>query len=426
MPVRLRIGKRNPVFFGWWVVFAALIGLLFGSYSTFSGITFGLFVKPLEASFGWSRSEISLALSISNAAIVVLAPFLGGLIDRYGVRRILLTAMVLFGLTVCSMSLLTSSLWHFYAMYLLIPLAGVGTLPTTFTRTIMNWFDRQRGLALGIALSGFGVAGVVAPPVIQQLISTLGWRQTYIVMGIAVLVIGWSTIFLLFREHPNEMDLSQNGTGGNLQRPRAYPAGLSLREGLKHRAFWLISTGFLLMGIAGMGLITHFVAMLTDRGLSPAGAAWLFSLLGMTIIVGRVACGYLVDRLFAPYVGAVFLMGPAIGLAVLALDHGTSPAFLAAVLLGLGIGAEFDLLSFFVSRYFGLKAYGKIYGFMYGAFQVGAGIGVVLMGAAFDHLGSYTAGLWLLCACMVAAAGLVVRLGPYRFGVEDENGFAAA
>jgi predicted MFS family arabinose efflux permease len=311
-------------------------------------------------------------------------------------------------------------------MYLLIPLFGVGTLPTTFTRTILNWFDSQRGLALGIALSGFGVAAVVAPPLIQNLISTLGWRQTYLVMGIVVLVIGWSTIYVLFREHPYEMGLSPDGVRGDLQRSRTHPPGLALSEGLRDRAFWLISAGFVLLGISGTGFLAHFVAMLTDRGLSPTNAAWTFSLFGIAIIVGRIGCGYLIDRFFAPYVGAVFLIGSATGLALLALGYGTSPALLAAILLGLGLGAEFDLLSFFISRYLGLRNYGKIYGFIYAAFMVGSGIGVVLMGLAYDGLGSYTTGLWLLCACMAVAAGIVARLGPYRFGEGHEDALAAA
>jgi MFS family permease len=419
-------GKRDPIFFGWWVVAASLVGLSFGSYSTFIGVSFGLFFKPLEASFGWSRSEISFAFLICNASIVLLAPVLGGLIDRFGVRQILLTATALFGLTVCSMSLLTSSLWHFYLMYLIIPLFGVGTLPSTYTRVILNWFDRQRGLALGIALSGFGVAAVIAPPLIQQLIATVGWRQTYLVMGVVVLVIAWPTIYLLFREHPNEMGLYPDGMAGGSQTLAIHASGYTLDKELKQRAFWMIATGFVLMGIAGTGFLAHFVATLTDRGFSPAISAWIFSLFGITIIIGRIGCGYLVDRFFAPYVGTVFLIGAAIGLAILALSDGILPAILAAILLGLGLGAEFDLLSFFISRYLGLKNYGKIYGFIYAAFQVGSGIGVMLMGVSFDHRGSYTIGLWLLSACMLTAAGIVFRLGPYRFGATDRDSHAVA
>ena len=405
-------------FFGWWVVFAAFAGIFFG-LSTFIGVTFGLFLKPLAAEFGWSRTEISFGLTLCAYTIAVLAVGFGQLIDRFGARRVILPAVFLFGGTVCAMSLLTSSIGWFYGMYLLIALTGLGTLPTGYTRVILNWFDRRRGLALGIALSGIGISGMVLPPVLQHLIATHGWRSTYLVMGLAVLLVSLPLIYSLLREHPRSMGLRADGarheTSPAPEPAAAVPEGLTMRESLLDRSFWIVIVAFALLGLGGTGVIAHMMALFTDRGLSPALATSAISLFSLFVIVGRVSCGFLVDRFFAPYVGVAFLAGPALGVALLALDHSTAGVFAAAVLLGLGLGAEFDLLSYFISRYLGLLAYGKIYGAMYGGFQVGAGIGPLVMGLSFDRSGSYFAGLWILFACICVAVLLVSRLGPYRY-----------
>ncbi len=419
--------SNRLVFFGWWVVFASFFGMLFGSYSVFIGVTFSLFVKPLEAAFGWTRTEISLALTLCTYTIVVLAPFMGALIDRYGARQILLTSMALLGFAIAGLSQLTESLWLLYTLYLFIALVGSGTIPTTFSRALLNWFDRKRGLALGIALSGIGLASIILPPLIQHSISTLGWRATYLAMGASVMLLAWPVVFFWFRDQPSAMGLQPDGTldeSGSSKVAGQGTPGLSFAEALKAGDFWLIFSAFVLLGLGGTGILIHLMAMLTDRGMSPSSAAYVFSLFGLTVILGRVSCGYLVDRYFAPHVAIVFLAGPAAGIALLALDSGTSGVYLAAVLLGLGLGAEFDLLSYFISRYLGLKVYGKIYGLMYSAFSLGAGIGPLLMGLSYDRLGDYTVGLWCLFVAVCGAVVLISRLGIYRFGVADSIGSA--
>ncbi len=413
--------SRPTLFFGWWVVFAACFGMLFGSYSVFIGVTFALFVKPLAAAFDWSRTEISLALTLCTYTIVILAPLIGHLIDRHGARRILLISMAFLGFAITALSQLTGSLWLFYALFLCIAVAGAGTIPTTFSRALLNWFDRKRGLALGIALSGIGVAGIILPPGIQHLITPLGFSSTYQVMGAAVMFLAWPVVYWLFRDHPASMGLLPDGEQDDSRSSQAVEQdvpGLSFSESIRVREFWLIFAGIALLGLGGTGILIHFAALLTDRGMSPPEAALVFSLFGLTVIIGRVSCGYLVDRFFAPYVAVGFLLGPAIGIALLALTDGLSLVHLVAVLMGLGFGAEFDLLSYFISRYLGLKVYGKIYGLMYSAFSLGAGIGPLLMGLSFDRLGDYTTGLWYLFAAICIAIVFFGKLGPYRYGVE--------
>lgn len=406
-----RLNKR--LYYGWWVVAAAVVGMIFG-YSTLLGVTFGLFIKPLSAEFGWSRTEISFAVTICSVLVIVLSPLLGVLIDRFGVRRVLLPGLFIFGLTVCAISFLTSSLWHFYLMYVLIPVAGLATLPTTYSRVILNWFDKKRGLALGIALSGIGISGIIAPPFIQHIISTFDWRMAYLVMGGMVLVVGWPIIFAVFKEAPSDKEVFAERTGNDIKQDEEHLAtpGFQFSEVVKQQSFWLMTVSFVLIGISTSGVVLHLIPLLTDRGIAPDKAAGMVSLLGIWLIIGRVFCGYLVDRFFAPLVAALFLTGPVIGLVFLALDFQVLIP-LTICLFGLGFGAEFDLMSYLVSRYLGLQAYGKTYGIMYSAFSIGSGTGVTAMGWTFDRFGEYTPGLWCLAVCMTFGIILIAILGPY-------------
>ena len=416
----------KKIFFGWYVVAASTVGLILG-LSTFIGISFGLFLKPLSASFGWSRTEISFALTLSTFAVIALAPFVGRLIDRFGVRRMLLPSIGAFGLSVCGLYLLTGSIYHFYAMFLLISVAGVITLPTSYTRVILNWFDRKRGIALGIALSGVGIGAVIMPPAIQYLISHWGWREAYLAIGLAALLISLPTMIWLLRERPEDMCLHADG-GISLQvdvdkSQTESKGGLSLRESLSQRTFWLLVIIFLLMGIATIGTSAHLMPLLTDRGIPGLRAAAMISILGIALIVGRVVCGWLVDRFFAPYVASGFLGGAALGLFILATGAQGPLAIAALVLFGLGFGAEFDLMSYLVSRYLGLLAYGQIYGIVYAVFCAGAGAGPLIMGHYYDISESYTTGLYLFTACAVAAGLLALLFGPYRlFNLETAVG----
>ena len=145
--------SRPVIFYGWYNILTTFFGMAL-SYAMFTVFAFGTFVKPLENEFGWQRGELSFALTMTNIAVVIASPLLGFIIDRIGVRRVLIPSIILMGLAVSSMSLLSGNIWHFYAMYLLIPILGAGTLPQSYSRTIIAWFIRRRGLALGIALIG--------------------------------------------------------------------------------------------------------------------------------------------------------------------------------------------------------------------------------------------------------------------------------
>lgn len=405
--------NQAGLFYGWWNVGASFIGLSL-SYAMFTVFAFGVFFKPLAEEFGWQRDEMARAYSVTNLTLVIAAPLLGILIDRFGVRRVLLPSLVLMGLAVASMSQLTGSIYHFYAMYLLIPLLGAGTLPTSYSRIIIAWFFRSRGIALGLALAGFGVGAALIPPLAQALITAYGWRATYLVFAALIFLIALPVTFFLLRENPKAMGLEVDGEA----KPNDHPAnhdnfGLPLSEAIKTSAFWLILMAFLLVGVGISSVIAHMVPMLTDRGISPQVAAFCQMSMGLGLIAGRVLSGYLMDRFFAPYVAATFTMMFVVGAIILATGTSSYWVFIAAIAVGLSTGSEISETAYLVSRYFGPIAYGMIYGIMFAAFQLGSSIGPPFLGEYFVANGNYQGALWVLAGLATVGALLVAVLKAY-------------
>lgn len=401
-------------FHGWWNVLAAFFGLSL-CYAMFTVFAFGIFLNPLAAEFGWQRGEMSFALTITNVVLVVAAPALGGMIDKLGVRRVLIPSIVLMALAVASMSMLTSNIWHFYTMYLLIPLLGAGTLPLSYSRIIIAWFARKRGIAIGVALSGFGVGAAIVPSLAQWLIDNYGWRDAYLVFAAAILCINLPLAMLL-RETPQELGQRPDGDGGGEcaeQISTSADVGLRLNEAVRTRNFWFVLGSFLLVGIGLTSLLAHLVPMLVDRGVEPRLAAFCMTLLGVGLILGRVLSGYLMDRFFAPYVAAVFLVGLIAGMVILAMGASGSIIYLAAILIGMATGSEIGEIAYIVSRYFGAKAFGLIYGIVFSAFQLGSALGPLAMGIFYDETGNYIGALWVLTVIVTVGTILIAILGRY-------------
>lgn len=404
----------DGIFYGWRVVAASCAGLAL-SFPTIIIYPFGNFVRPLGAEFGWGRGEISAALMIAILTTALAGPGLGMLIDRFGVRRVLLPAILLFGLATGSLYWLTPSLVQFYTIFMVIAIVGTVVSPLGYSRVIVSWFDRHRGLALGIGLAGVGIGAAAVSPAVQAVIGQFGWRQAFFGLGLLILLISFPIVFAVLRDSPGEMGLGADGDspGPDNGESATRAVGFAARDAARTPAFWIMLGAFFLIGLAMTGIIVHLVPMLIDRGMTPAGAALATTVLGGALIFGRLLAGYLMDRFFAPHVAIVFLAGPILGLAMLALGAGGGLAYVSAALVGMAIGAEFDVIAYFTSRYFGPRAFGQIYGYLFALFQIGGAMGPVIMGYGFDSLGNYTAALWLLSGLMALACLLIRFLGPY-------------
>lgn len=411
-------GRRGPdsvsmtardgtgIYRGWLVVAAAFCGVMvsFGSLLVF---TFGIFLKPLSAEFGWSRESISTAFGIAAMTVAACSPVLGRLLDRYGARPVVLCCMAVFGLAFGSLSLMTANLIHLYAVFFVLGVVGNGTTQMGYSRAVASWFTTKRGLALALVMAGVGAGSMLLPWLAQRVIDAHGWRTAYQVLGATVLLLGIPLTALFVRERSGR-------DGGEVVKQ-----GSSVGEGLRSRAFWLLAATLFLSSIAVNGAITHLSPLLTDRGLSADSAALAVSVLGGASLAGRLLTGRLLDRYFGPRVSFVLLSGAAAGIFLLSSASGRGTGVLAAALIGFGLGGEADVTPYLLTRYFGLRMFSTLYGLTWTAYAIAGATGPVLMGKVFDMTRSYSLLLSLLSGVTLAAAVLMLFLPAYPAGKKE-------
>lgn len=376
----------------WPLVLAAALGVGFGTM----GIGFyslGLFVKPLQAEFGWSRAAVSGAATFQQLGIFLSAPIVGRLADRIGVRPLAIASYVAMPLALVALSQAGPSVWGWYGLWLLVSLAGCGTTPAVWARMVSLHFDKARGLALGLMLVGTGLAAALVPALLGPVFAHDGWRTATLVMAGAAALVGLPLSLMQSREAPVVVACGQGGRF-EYNRPIAM----------------LLVVAFL-VGVIVAGLIIHLVPMLVDRGMDAVLAAKMAASIGLAVIAARVIVGWLFDRFHAPYVAALFLAMPVGSCLLLGLG---GPVLPAALMLGLAAGAEVDMLAFFTSRYAALKNYGATYGVILGVFCLGAALGPMLVGASVDVTGGYGAALAASAAGLGLVVALIALLGPYR------------
>jgi MFS family permease len=359
------------------------------------------FMVPLESEFGWSRAQIGLASTCLTVVVWLSAPFMGRLCDQYGVRRVVIPSIVLFAAGLAALSLIGPHIASLYLGYVLISLLGVGTLPVSYSAATARWFTAKRGLALGITLAGTGLAGFFAPRLVTAVIEAHGWRMGWIAMaGMALIVLPFALVFL------------QDPPGMQSVRRIDEEPGMTLHAALHSYRFWVIAGAFFTVSLGISGLIINMLPMLQDAGLSAREAARGASLIGVGVIAARLSIGYVIDRVFAPAVGAVVLLITAAGCGLLAVA-GPSMAIYAALLIGFAMGAEVDLIAYLISRYFGLRYFGAINGCGYAAYNAGAAISPFLIGVIFSNTGTYVLALEIAAGLCVVASLALCTLGAY-------------
>ena len=403
-----------------------LLGALIGAGCGLSSVCFytnGVFVAAISEDMNWSRGAIQVGVSIMILIAVITAPTVGWLIDRYGARRIALISLPLFGITLSGMSLVTDQIWTFYAGWTVMSIFAAGTLPITWTKVVNGWFDDFRGMALGLTLAGTGIAATLAPSYVVWLIDIMGWRNAYVALAFTVMGISLPSVYLLFKEPAESQSGKVNQIDAAISKQPLMATGLSVKEALKGYRFWVLSISLLLVAASISGVITNFVPLLTDKGLSFADAARYAGLIGVSVIGGRLVAGFLMDRLWAPMIAAIFLCMPCLAAFILTTGN-ISPMILglSALIVGLAAGAELDLMAFLVSRYFGLKHYGALYGGIYIFFSIGAGLAPAMFGWTYDMFGHYQAVLYIAAISSMIGACLMLTLGRYPlFDVDNES-----
>lgn len=407
--------------YGWQVVVAAAVGIGLGM-SPLPFYTLGVFAAPLHAEFGWGEATIMLAMAVFTFGALIASPIVGQLTDRFGPRRVVLVSIVTFSLTMMSFSLLDGSTAMYLGIWLLLAFFGAGTLPITWTRAVISWFADKRGLALGFALIGTGLFGIFAKQYAFYMIEWIGWRRAYVAVGALPLLIAWPIAFFLFRD-ASDPKVAHKVVKREQEfgKPMGKPGGLTLGQAAKDWRFWLLAYSFVPISFAVGGPIPNLEILLKGKGFSPQDAVNLASLIGVAVIIGRVAGGYIIDHFWAPAVAAIILTLPAVATYMLAqADPSFAYAATAIMILGAAAGVEYDLMAYLVSRYFGLRHYAAIYGALYGFFALGAGVGPAVFGYAKQTYGSYDGMLLIASVLFVAGALPLLLLGKYR-DYEDEK-----
>jgi MFS family permease len=391
---------------GWPVVLSSAVGIGLG-LSPLPFYSLGVMAGALNKEFGWKQSEIFGGLFVMTIAVLIAGPVVGALADRYGARPVALISVLLFGLTFAAFSQNTGDITVFYALWAALGIAGAGTLPITWTRGVNSWFVEQRGLALGLALVATGIGGFLATKIVVEMLKTDGgWRAAYLAVAALPLLISLPLAFFLFHERPRSESASALA---------APTIGLTLGQAVLTWRFWVLAIAFVPISLALGGVIPNMVKILTSDGMAEENALSLYALIPLTVAIGRVFGGMLIDRLWAPGVAFVMLAAPAIGLFELSLAGVADPtiALIGVILIGVALGVEYDFMAYMVARYFGMRSYAAIYGALYGFFALGAALGPIWYARMFEANGSYDLALYIGALMTMVGAALLPLLGRY-------------
>ena len=369
---------------------------------------FGLFLIPIATEFGWPRAGVSFVLLIIAIAGAIGYPIVGRLIDRYGARPVILTGNVLFAASVASVSLAEASRLQFYSAYALIGITAAIPSSVMFTKVIAGWFDQRRGLFLGIAGGlGNGIGAALSPLFVYALISSYGWRAGFQGIGAAIILIGFPVLYLLLRDPPQ--GVSRSATE-HLEKT----AGFTLAEALKTSTFWIILAAIALGAGCMTAIFAHVVPMLLDRGVSARQATTVLATFSLVTAGWQIGMGYMLDRIPRPWIAAPFYLLALAGLILLESASSYPLLLLSGMLMGLGLGTEYGVLPYFLSRYFGTRHYGAISGSMYGVIVLTQGLTPFLMDIVFDVTGNYDIAIIAICIGLVLGAILITRLLPFH------------
>lgn len=391
-------GKRTGFFYGWVIAVCALLSLLVSNGMTISGIT--AFDESLLKEFGWSRGGLKFRDLIQFALSGLLAPFAGALADRFGIKRLIMAGAGLLALCFLAYSRV-SSLPMLYGIHVVI--AAVLSLAGLVVSVLLvsRWFVKKRGTAIGLALVGTSLGGVLLPPLGAALIANYGWRTAFLIealipLGLLVL------IGVLVKDSPADMGLSPLGADTAAGAPTAALSGMSYGDALRTRTFWAIALCAMTTFYSILGVQSHLVLHLRGLGFTPAAAAGGLSMMYVAGLIGKFLFGYLADILDRKmvFVGNVTVML----LGSLCLSSMNPALFWPfVVLFGFGWGGLYTLLQLLTMDSFGLKAGGKILGTITVLDALGGGLGPWVSGVLFDKTGNYQASFMVVSGLITLA-----------------------
>lgn len=404
---------------GWKMLLLCLLGTATGA-AVIPLYCFGAFATSLISEFGWTQAELQLAATLFFLILVVSNLLCGWLIRRTSVIKLVVVSTIAYPLTLALLSLQNGSLLWFYINYGVLTLAGLGTTLITWSLITNLRFNKARGLALAILLSGTGLTAMTLPAYTTLAIELMGWRLAYIAVGLLPLLLLLPAVIVMRKElgavtiGRTQIRATEDSAGRDNSRENHFTAtGSSLRQAFLQYRFWVLIAVIFPYIALHVGILINLIPILTEKGMPPLEAASLAGVYGVALTVGRLAAGYLIDHYWAPMIAFLAMTLPAIACYLLLQD--TSPAFLilAISLIGIAGGVEMDVASFLVVKYFGLIHYPQIYAVLMSASTLGAALGPLIFGRVFDLTGSYDMGITAAMLVFGLSPSLLLTLGKY-------------
>ncbi len=409
--------KRQPRFFYGWVI----VGVCFVAEATAFGAgsaSLAVFLQPMSEDLGWSRTTLTFALTVQQLGNIIVAPVAGSVLDRRGPRIVMVIGALCAGAGFALISQVQEP-WQFYLLYGLAGALGLREIGNLVTGTVISkWFIRMRGRALAFSGLGLNTGAVVFGPVIAILISSVGWRDAWIVLGIIVMVVLLPPAIFLLRRSPEDMGLRPDGDppedtddGSQTTAVRITEPRFTVKEALRKRSTWLIVLSTSMVGIALGTLNHHQVAYFIDTGLSLERASFIFAMGHLATLPSKVMWGFLSERIPVRYCMAGNDVARAISILLLLVASGGVRLWGYVVFTGLGQGVAF-LNAKIWADYYGRAFIGSIRGILT-PIQVVAGLGGPLLAAIlYDSTQSYNLSFGFCVVALIVATGAILLARP--------------
>lgn len=380
---------------GWPLPFVGMLGYTGAACFAYSS---GVFMQAVTKEFGWSRTEFSSAFTVQTLVGMLAMPFVGRLVDKYGSRRIALSAIVPFIGGYGMLSMANGAIWQWWLLCIVMALMASLVGAVVWVKGVVGQFDTSRGLAMSLVLSGSGVAGTIWPILAAFYIQASGWRLAYPALALTWAVVMAPLVWFLIAEKP----AAAPGA------PKVSGPSISLGTLLRSRTFILLAIAGCLFSPLTLGLMMHMVPILDGFGFGLGEAAALAGLAGIFAIVGRLSTGFLLDRLPARLVSASVFLLPIV-VSVLLWNCAGSPLMAGAAIAVLGFvsGADGDVVAYLISRHFDRDVFASAYAPMVALLSLSSSVGPILAGLCFDMSGSYTLYLIVIVPIALVAALLI-------------------
>ncbi|MFH1486230.1 MAG: MFS transporter [Chloroflexota bacterium] len=408
--------KASGIFYGWWIAVACCLLLTVTSGTGF--YSFGVFFKPLMEEFGWGRAATSAAVSIYWLVMGIGSPIAGRLVDTHGPRRVMIGGAIGAGACLVLLSL-TNAIWYFYLLYGLTSMAIACASMIPVSSVISRWFKKNRGMAMGVALTGIGIGGLLLVPAAAYVISTLGWRIAYVCLGLVM----WLTVpvvWAMVKDAPEPVEASI----GRRPEPQldvhaASPTGIGSRDFVPVRdlnllaavrtgAFWLFGLVIVLAAVSTMGVLVHQVPLATDLEISATAAAAALGFTAGIGATGKPAFGYLADKLSIKPTLLLCLALQGVGVLLLLVTRDLPMLWTYVVVFGFSMGGIVTLRPLMAGWLFGLTSFGMVMGAFELIHALGAAVGPMIAGSVYDATGSYQGALVFFGLCYVVAILVVI------------------